>query len=57
MTTYTQLKPVVAILDELLELATDDLLLDEEIAMLLELLLLEETATLELDDVVPPTIP
>ena len=42
---------------ETLELLELDLLLDDVVAMLLELLLLEETATLELEDVVPPTIP
>ena len=41
-----------------LELAADDLLLEEELTMLLELLLLEDTARiLELDDAAPPTIP
>ena len=46
-------------LDELLELATEDLLLDEELTTLLELklleLLIDEPARLEL--VAPPTIP
>jgi hypothetical protein len=45
-------------LDELLELATDDLLLDEELTTMLELLLEllnDELAILEL--VMPPTIP